>query len=97
MVGHCGSVRDSTAFKDSWTMKEQAKLFSQDEWLWADSAYTIQPWVVTPYKQPSLRTENKIFNYYVSKVRVRSEHAMEFLKGRFSSLRGLRQAIQDER
>jgi len=47
--------------KDSRTMKEPAKLFSQDEWLWPDPAYTIQPWVVTLYKRSlSLRTGNRI-------------------------------------
>ena len=32
---------------------------------------------------------------HFSKVRVKSEHAMGYLKGRFSSLRGLRQQISD--
>ena len=31
----------------------------------------------------------------VGQVRVKSEHAMGYLKGRFSSLRGLRQQIDD--
>ncbi len=53
--------------------------------------------------------ENKIFNYHLSRVslfeanaihlltdrqvRVKSEHAMGYIKGRFCSLRGLRQQI----
>lgn len=37
--------------------------------------------------------ENTKFNYYVSKIRIRSEHCVGFLKGRFSSLRGLRRRI----
>ncbi|KAF8579788.1 hypothetical protein K439DRAFT_1620305 [Ramaria rubella] len=34
--------------------------------------------------------ENTRYNYYVSRVRVHSEHCVGFLKGRWSSLRGLR-------
>lgn len=37
--------------------------------------------------------ENVQHNYYVSNVRVRSEHCMGFIKGRWSSLRGLRLCI----
>jgi hypothetical protein len=39
--------------------------------------------------------ENKNFNYHVSKIRVRSEHCIGYLKGRFQSLRGLRVRIQN--
>ena len=36
---------------------------------------------------------NNTFNYYVSRVRVHSEHCVGFLKGRWQSLRGLRVRI----
>ncbi|KAI0699990.1 hypothetical protein BC835DRAFT_1266994, partial [Cytidiella melzeri] len=36
------------------------------------------------------------FNNHVSMVRIRSEHAIGFLKGRFQSLKGLRVLIRDE-
>jgi hypothetical protein len=36
---------------------------------------------------------NNTFNYYVSKVRVHSEHCVGFLKGRWQSLHGLRVRI----
>lgn len=96
VLGHCGSAHDSTVFKDSRTVKDNAKLFNKQEWIWADSAYTSQTWVITPFKRPwSLQQENRIFNYHVSKVRVRSEHAVGYIKGRFGSLRGLRVRIKD--
>jgi hypothetical protein len=41
--------------------------------------------------------ENASYNYFVSSVRVRSEHCVGFLKGRFSSLRGLRIRINRRR
>ncbi len=42
-------------------------------------------------------SDNEVFNNHVSIVRVRSEHAIGFLKGRFQSLKGLRVRIRDER
>jgi hypothetical protein len=57
----------------------------------------IEVWVVLPYKKPeSERRENTIYNNHVSMVRIRSEHAIGFLKGRFQSLKGLRINIIDE-
>ena len=41
--------------------------------------------------------DNERFNNHVSIVRIRSEHAIGFLKGRFQSLKGLRIRIVDER
>lgn len=41
--------------------------------------------------------ENTEYNYHVSKVRIRSEHCMGFLKGRWTSLRGLRARVNDNK
>ncbi|KAF8573191.1 hypothetical protein K439DRAFT_1650049 [Ramaria rubella] len=66
-------------------------LLGRDEWVWADTAYPLQTWCQAPYKKPDKDLpENTRYNYYVSRVRVRSEHCVGFLKGRWSSLRGLR-------
>lgn len=54
--------------------------------------------MVAPYKKPySLLPGNEEFNNHVSMVRIRSEHAIGFLKGRFHSLKGLRVNIKDEK
>jgi hypothetical protein len=54
--------------------------------------------VVCPYKKPeSEAPENTPFNNQVSMLRIRSEHAIGFLKGRFQSLKGLRVSINDEK
>ena len=58
----------------------------------------IDDWVVTPYKRPERDLpDNETFNKQVSMLRIRSEHAISFLKGRFQSLRDLRTLIQDEK
>ncbi|KAF6744736.1 hypothetical protein DFP72DRAFT_65365 [Ephemerocybe angulata] len=41
--------------------------------------------------------DNPTHNYHVSKVRVGSEHCVGFLKGRWSSLKGLRVAITNQK
>lgn len=58
------------AFCDSRTYKEHRTLFKKDrEWIWADSAYGLDWWCVTPYKKPaSLQPNNKTFNYHLSRV-----------------------------
>ncbi|KIK79248.1 hypothetical protein PAXRUDRAFT_84373, partial [Paxillus rubicundulus Ve08.2h10] len=69
-----------------------------DEFVWADSAYPLQTWVVAPYKAPEKISErNMEFNNHVSMLRIRSEHAIGFLKGRFQSLKGLLVRIVDEK
>lgn len=52
---------------------------------------------MAPYKKPeSDLPDNGIYNNHVSIVRIRSEHAIGFLKGRFQSLKDLRVMIKDE-
>jgi hypothetical protein len=41
--------------------------------------------------------DNAKFNYHVSAVCIRSEHCVGFVKGRWSSLKGLRVAINGEK
>jgi hypothetical protein len=58
----------------------------------------LQTWVIAPYKKPERDLpQNEVFNNHVSMVRIRSEHAIGFLKGRFQSLKGLRVRIKDRK
>ncbi|KAF5341489.1 hypothetical protein D9758_013933 [Tetrapyrgos nigripes] len=64
--GHVGSTHDATAWEETRLFKEHESLL-QDEWIWADSAYPIQTWVVAPYKKPDCyEPENEEFNKAVS-------------------------------
>lgn len=50
------------------------------------------------YNRPEkLSADNSTFNFHVSRVRIRSEHCVGFLKGRFCSLRGLRLQLSNSR
>ncbi|KDR65953.1 hypothetical protein GALMADRAFT_81317, partial [Galerina marginata CBS 339.88] len=54
-------------------------------------------WVVAPYKAPENNCpRNTEFNNHVSILRIWSEHAIGYLKGRFQSLKGLHIQIKDE-
>ena len=69
VLGPPGSVHDSTSFRESRAFKESETLFRHGEWLWADSAYGLASWCVTPYKRPlSLIPDNRQFNYHLSRV-----------------------------
>ena len=39
--GHTGSIHDSTAFDDTSMSKNHDSIFSDDEFIWADSAYVV--------------------------------------------------------
>lgn len=53
---------------------------------------------MAPYKKPeSDAPDNTEFNHQVSMLRIWSEHAIGFLKGRFQSLKSLRLQIKDEK
>ncbi|KAF9511869.1 hypothetical protein BS47DRAFT_1281314, partial [Hydnum rufescens UP504] len=94
VLGPTGSMHDSSAFELSDMAKNPAAWFSDHEWVWGDSAYALRPWCIVPYKKPhSLFQNNEIFNYHLSKIRIKSEHTIGMLKGCFSSLCGLHQQI----
>ncbi|KAF7351923.1 DDE Tnp4 domain-containing protein [Mycena venus] len=96
--GYTGSTHDSTAWEGARLAKERETLLQNGEFIWADSAYTLEKWMISPFKKPfSLLQGNEEFNNHVSMVRIRSEHAIGFFKGRFQSMKGLRVNIKDEK
>ncbi|KIL54974.1 hypothetical protein M378DRAFT_39669, partial [Amanita muscaria Koide BX008] len=87
-----------TAWAQTRLAREHDDLMDKGEWVWADSAYPIDVWVVAPYKKPERDLpDNEVYNNHVSMVRIRSEHAIGFLKGRFHSLKNLRARICDKK
>lgn len=66
--------------------------------MWADSAYTVTSRVIPVHKRPAADDPlNRQFDMAVSHIRIRSEHCMGAIKGRFQSLRGLRIRINRKR
>ena len=95
-VGMTGSAHDSTAFEHTGAAKYPDWFFKGREFAWADSAYTVNSRTIPVHKQPaSFNPRNALFDKYVSRLCVRSEHCMGALKGRWQSLRGLRIQVND--
>jgi DDE superfamily endonuclease len=93
-----GSAHDASAFEHTAAVKHSNWFFDGDEFAWMDSAYPVTLRSIPVHKRPaSLRPENTTFDHLVSHLRVRSEHCMGALKGRWQCLRGLRTVINSKR
>jgi hypothetical protein len=90
-LGLTGSAHDATAFQHTTAIKHPDLLFDGEEFAWADSAYAVSTHTIPVHKRPaSLDPANALFDRVLAQLRVRSEHCMGALKGRFQCLRGLR-------
>jgi hypothetical protein len=70
-LGQPGSVHDAYAFRSTRLYEEHANLLPDDHWVWADSAYPLEPWCIPPFKKPRngrLTKDQRTFNYHLSKV-----------------------------
>jgi len=93
-----GSAHDATAFEHTTAAKHPDWFFEGEEFAWADSAYTVNSRTIPVHKKPaSDDPANALFDKTVAHLRVRSEHCMGALKGRFQCLRGLRITINSKR
>ena len=67
--------------------QQPQRYFNQNQFLLADSAYPSNQYVIPAYKGKELLVHDNVdFNYYLAQSRVRIEHAIGILKGRFSTL-----------
>ena len=68
------------------------------QYLLADSAYALSKTCIPSYKSPAANfPANKEFNYCIAKSRVRNEHTIGILKGRWASLQHLRLALASKK
>lgn len=85
-LGWCGSAHDQRVYRSSLLFTDPAKFMNEDEYLLADSGYTLSPHVITPFKRSvgrRLRDNQEAFNQELSKWRVVVEQSIGMLKGRF--------------
>jgi hypothetical protein len=93
-----GSAHDAAAFEHTAAAKYPDWFFMEKEFAWTDSAYAVNKHTIPVHKQPaSLDPLNILFDKLVAHLRIRSEHCMGALKGRFQCLRGLRTDINSKR
>jgi len=72
--------------------------FSAGQYLLGDKGMNYSAWVIGPFLKPECTTsDRRNFNYQLARLRVRSEHAIGMLKGRFSSLKELRLRLNGEK
>jgi hypothetical protein len=80
-----------------FTNKQQ--FFTSREYLLGDSAFSMSPIMVPAYKKGPhgvISEEKSYFNTMLAKIRIKSEHCIGLLKGRFQRLRGHRRVIRDK-
>ena len=78
--------------------QQPKQFFDQNQFLLADSAYASDQYTIPAYKGKELLDRRNVdFNYRLAQSRVRIEHAIGVLKGRFSSLRELRTQIRNRK
>lgn len=94
-TGFNGSRHDTHCFRSTNLGKNPEDLLLKGEWCWGDIGYPLTPWLIIPYKERNKSKENRDFNYALSKVSIRSEHAIGYLKRRFQLLKELRIRINN--
>lgn len=70
-IGHTGSAHDAYAFRSTHIYHHHATLLGDNHWIWADSAYPLEPWCIPPFKKPvngALTSDQKAFNTALSRV-----------------------------
>lgn len=88
--GFQGSQHNFHCFQYTRLALERKNLLAPGEWIWADVGYKLQDWCMIFYKRPaSLKKENKEFNYNLSRIQIKSEHAIGYLKQQFQLLKKL--------
>ncbi|KAL6557491.1 hypothetical protein OROMI_017841 [Orobanche minor] len=93
--GWPGSMHDAGVWRKSAQVKNPNQFFSKGEYIIGDSAYGVSKYLIPAFKSHATDIQvNKEFNYVLVKARVRNEHTIGILKGRWSCLREHRQQIK---
>ncbi|MBW0556058.1 hypothetical protein O181_095773 [Austropuccinia psidii MF-1] len=84
-------------YKEMGLFKNPHLFFDKGQYLLADSAYPLTETLIPSFKAPMSNTQiNTEFNFCLARARVRNEHVIGILKGRWASLRELRLKLNDK-
>ncbi|KAI4468135.1 hypothetical protein MML48_2g00002635 [Holotrichia oblita] len=87
-----GSVHDSAIWTSSTVRNILNNQFAagQENYLFGDSGYPLEPWLLTPFNNPQEGEPEARFNNHLSMARIKVEHTIGILKSRFRCLLGHR-------
>ena len=99
LAGWPGSTHDNRVLRNSDLSRNKAKYFGINEHLLGDSAYSASQIMVQAFKkgrgQANLPPRKEKFNTLLAEIRIKSEHCIGILKGRFPCLKRLNVWIKD--
>lgn len=100
VIGWPGSVHDNRVWTTSLLYNNRDTNFGTKEYLLGDSAFQESDNMVPAFKKPrgaAFLRSREFFNTQLAKPRVRSEHTIGILKGRFQYLKRIRVLISKKR
>jgi DDE superfamily endonuclease len=98
-MGWPGSVHDNRVWSNSEIFLNKQQYFTCKEYLLGDSAFSTSSIMVPAYKKgPNgvISEDKSYFNTMLAKIRIKSEHCIGLLKGRFQRLREHRRVIEEK-
>ena len=100
LAGYPGSAHDNRVYRNTDLYQDPNSYFSEMEFNIGDSAFSNSPFMVASFKKSAgevIPEEHERFNTLLAKVRIRSEHTIGILKGRFPWLRSIRMKITEKK
>ena len=90
-AGWPGSTHDNRVFRNSNLFVKRGEYFSHQEYLLGDSAYSSSTVMVQSFKKEAsnaeLEPDKEFFNTRLAQIRIKSEHCIGILKGRFRCMK----------
>ena len=94
VLGCTGAAPDTFVQSTAEWHRRPNIFFTAGQFLLGDKGMLYSRYVIGPFKEPECTCpDHRNFNYQLARLRVKSEHAIGILKGRWSSLKEMRMAL----
>lgn len=82
----------------TWLVQQLACFLGADHCYWRNVSYPLNEWLIILYKRPnSEKRDNCIFNTTLSRIQIKNEFEIGYLKERWQSLQSLRRQINNKK